>query len=113
VPGLVGFVEAFVGMMLAQWDFIWPSVFASLGWIFLGAVSLDAEACPAEAALLLIVGAGLSGLANALVESGILLRSPLYVAGAMSADIVFDIAIVWFGLSLFTGGRRDLLHPKQ
>ena len=99
--------------MLAQWGFVWPSVLASLGWVFLGAVSLDAEAYPAEAALLLMVGAGLSGLANALVESGLLLRSPLYVAGAMSADIIFNAAIAWLGFSLFTGGSKSVLYPRQ
>jgi hypothetical protein len=113
VPGLIGFLEAFVGMMLAQWDFVWPSVLASLGWVFLGAVSLDAEAYPEVAALMLMIGAGLSGLANALVVSGLLLSSPLYVAGAMSADIIFNAAIVWLGFSLFTGGSKSVLYPRQ
>jgi hypothetical protein len=113
IPGLIGFVEAFVGMTLAQWDFVWPSVLASLGWIFLGAVSLDAEAYPGVAALILIVGAGLSGLANTLVESGLLLRSPLYVAGAMSADIIFNVAIAWLGFSLFTRGSKNVLYPRR
>ena len=113
VPGLIGFLEAFVGMMLAQWDFVWPSVLASLGWVFLGAVSLDTEAYPEVAALMLMIGAGLSGLANALVVSGLLLSSPLYVAGAMSADIIFNAAIAWLGFSLFTGGSKSVLYPRQ
>jgi hypothetical protein len=109
IPGLIGFLEAFGGMMLAQWDFVWPEVLSSIGWVFLGAMSLDAEAYPAAAALLLLIGAGLTGVANVLIESGLLLSSPFYVAGAMTADIIFNVAIAWLSLSFFT--RRSEEDP--
>ena len=112
-PGLIGFLEAFIGMTIAQWNLIWPSVLSSLGWIFLGAASLDAEAYPPGAAILLIAGAGLTGVANAVIQSGLLLSNPLYIAGAMAADIIFNAAIAWLGFSLFTRSSGEVPHPAR
>lgn len=109
--GLIGFLEAFIGMTLAQWNLIWPSVLSSLGWIFFGVSSLDADAYPPEAAMLLIMGAGLTGVANAVIQSGLLLSNPLYIMGAMTADIIFNIAIAWLGFSLFRRSSEEVPHP--
>ena len=43
VPGLVGFLEAFIGMALGPLRFVWTSVLASMGWILFGALSVYAE----------------------------------------------------------------------
>jgi hypothetical protein len=102
VPGLVGFLEAFVGLVLVQRGFAWASVLASLGWALFGGVSINAEVYPGAAAVLLIVGALLSGAANALIGSGLLANSIVFVVGALIADIIFNAAIAWLGFALFT-----------
>jgi hypothetical protein len=102
IPGLVGFLEASAGVVLDPLQLVWPDVLASLGWVLFGAVSLDAEVYAEAALILLVIGAGLSGLANALLVSGLFEGNLLFAAGAMVVDIIFDTAIGWLGIDLFT-----------
>ena len=105
VPGLVGFLEAFVGMALGPLGLVWPAVLASVGWILFGAVSLFAEVYSSAAVILLIIGGGLSGIVNALIGSGLLRGNLLFGASAMIVDIIFAAATAWLGFNLFT--RRN------
>jgi hypothetical protein len=102
IPGLVGFLEASVGMALESLRLVWPAVLASLGWVLFGAASLYAEVYSSAAIFLLIIGAGLSGVVNALLVSGLLKGNASFAASAMVIDIIFNMAIAWLGLGLFT-----------
>jgi hypothetical protein len=99
-PGLVGFVQAFSGMALEPLHVVWPSVLASLGWMLFGASSLYAEVYSSAAAMLLIMGGGLSGIANALIVSGLFRGSYPFTAISMVVDIVFSISVGWLSLTL-------------
>jgi len=100
--GLVGFLEALVGTLLWPLYPVWPGVLASLGWVLFGALSLDAGVYSGAALSLLIVGAGLSGVANALTASGLLAGNLGFTTGVLLADIIFHTATVWLGFELFT-----------
>jgi len=109
--GLVGFLEALAGTLLWPLYHVWPAVLASLGWILFGAVSLDAGVYSGAALSLLIVGAGLSGAANALVASGLLAGNPGFVIGVLIVDVVFHAATVWLGFDLFTKRSGKVQRP--
>ena len=68
IPGLVGLLEASAGVVLDPLQQVWPDVLASLGWVLFGAVSLYGEVYSGAALILLIIGAGLSGVVNALLQ---------------------------------------------
>ena len=102
IAGLVGFLEASVGMALAPLHLVWPTVLASLGWVLFGAVSLYAEVYSVTATIVLIIGAGLSGVANALIESGLFTGNLVFGGSAMIVDIIFNTAVAWLGFGLFT-----------
>jgi hypothetical protein len=132
VPGLVGFLVTFVGIILALgafvWAssladqgwvlfFIWSSLLANLGWVLFGAVCLEDGDCPRAVVVLLIAGAVLYGVANALIgsgaQSGILGGSLTYVVGVMIFDIVFNVAIAWLGFSLFRRRNEGVQRPAH
>ena len=113
IPGLVGFLEASAGVVLDPLQQVWPDVLASLGWVLFGAVSLNAEVYSGAALILLIIGAGLSGVVNALLVSGLFEGNLLFAASAMIIDIIFDTAIVWLGLELFTHKIQEGRPPAQ
>ena len=117
---LVGLVVTLGGLVLAigaftwayslgeqGWGlfFVWASLLANLGWILFGTVSIEAQVYPREAAILLIVGAVLYGVANALVgsvaQSGTLADGQNYVVGVMIFNIIFNVAIDLFGFGVF------------
>jgi hypothetical protein len=102
IPGLVGFLEASAGVVLDPLQLVWPDVLASLGWVLFGAVSLYGEVYSDAALILLVIGAGLSGAVNPLIVSGLFEGNPLFAASAMVVDIIFDTAIGWLGIGLFT-----------
>lgn len=127
--GLVGFLVSFAGVIVALgvfawaysladqgWGlfFIWASLLTNLGWILFGAVSLEAWVYP-RAAALLIVGAVLYGVVNALIgsgaQSGALSGSLDYVVGVVLFGIIFNAAVALLGFSLFR--RRGIEHPQQ
>lgn len=124
-PGLLGFLVILAGLLLAigtfiwvlslgeqGWSlfFIWASLLANLGWILLGVVSIEAQAYPREA-VVLIVGVVLYGVANALIgsgaQSGALAGSQNYVVGVMVFNIILSSAIGLFGLRLFRRGKEE------
>jgi hypothetical protein len=124
-PGLLGFLVVLAGLLLAigafiwayslgeqGWSlfFVWTSLVATLGWILLGAVSLETQAYPREA-VVLIVGAVLYGVANALIgsgaQSGALAGSQNYVVGVMVFNIILSSAIGLFGLRLFRRRKEE------
>jgi hypothetical protein len=124
-PGLLGFLVILAGLLLAigtfiwvlslgeqGWSlfFIWASLLANLGWILLGVVSIEAQAYPREA-VVLIVGAVLYGVANALIgsgaQSGALAGSQNYVVGVMVFNIILSSAIGLFGLRLFRRRKEE------
>ncbi|MBV9453062.1 MAG: hypothetical protein JOZ19_02885 [Rubrobacter sp.] len=128
-PGLVGFLMTFAGVIAALgafawaysladqgWGlfFVWASLLANLGWVLFGAVSLEARVYP-RAAAVLIVGAVLYGVVNALIgsgaQSGALAGSLDYVVGVVIFDIIFNAAIALLGFSLFR--RRSIEHTQQ
>ena len=124
-PGLAGFLTSLAGLVLASgifiwayslgeqgWGlfFVWASLLANLGWILLGALSLEAWSCPRQAPILIIVGAVLYGVADALIGSGA--QSSLladsqhyYVMGVMIFNIILSLAVGLFGFWLFK--RRE------
>jgi hypothetical protein len=113
VPGLVGFLGASIGMAMVPLQLVWPAVLTSMGWILFGAASLYAEVYSGAAVMLLISGAGLSGMVNALIASGLLKGNPIFGASAMIIDIIFATAVAWLGVGLFTSRNRDVQRPAQ
>ncbi len=97
LPGLISFLVAFFGTVLAQ-SFLWANLLASLGWALFGVSCLRAGVYPRIACILLIVGAVSLGAVSALISgAGSIL---MHVAGA-GADTVLNVAIAWLGFSLF------------
>lgn len=132
VPGLVGFLVTFVGMVLALgafiWAssladqgwvlfFIWSSLLANLGWVLFGAVCLEDGDCPRTAVILLITGAVLYGVANVLIgsgaQSGILGGSLAYVVGVVIFNIIFSATIAWWGFSRFRRRNEEVQRPAH
>lgn len=130
--GLVGFLVTFVGMILALgafiWAssladqgwvlfFIWSSLLANLGWILFGVLCLEDGACPRPIAILLITGAVLCGVANALIgsgaQSGALGDSPTYVVGVVIFNMIFNAAIAWLGFSFFRRRNEEVQGPAH
>jgi hypothetical protein len=124
-PGLVGFLVVLVGLLLATgiflwayrlgeqgWGlfFIWASLLANLGWILLGAVSLEDQSCP-YGPVILIVGVALYGVSNALIgsgaQSGALAGSQNFVVGVLIYNVVLSVATGLFGLRLLRRGKED------
>ena len=112
--GLLGFLVAFAGTVLVA-GFVWTDTFIApelatsapqfletgpppgrslsflvfgIGWVLFGVASLLARVYPPRAAILLIVGTVLATLAIFLVPF---------------AGLVFNAAVAWLGLVLFTG----------
>ena len=103
ILGLIGFLVAFFGLTLGQRGFLWAALLANLGWILFGVAILGTRAYPRTAAIILIVGAVLSGIVNLLIGGGVLITPASYAVIGSVADIIFNVAIVWLGFSLFTG----------
>ena len=112
--GLVGFLAAFIALWLGQENVLWAALLANVGWALFGIASLGAGIYPRVATILLIVGAALAGVVNILL--GLVLRvgeTPApYTAGVGGlVDIIFNAAIVWLGISLFTGSTEQARQP--
>ena len=102
--GLIGFVFAFFGTVFALTGNIWANLLGYLGWVLFGIACLQARVYPRVGVIVLIIGAVLSALLIAVLLgtlSGIL----GYIA--VAANIIFYIAVIWLGLSLFTGRSEE------
>ena len=102
VLGLVGFLAAFAGLVWGEQNFLWAPLLASVGWVLFGAASLRAAAYPRGASVLLIVGAVLTGVVNALIGARPAEIPPSVVGVGAVADIIFFAAVIWLGYGLFT-----------
>jgi hypothetical protein len=95
VPGLAGFLLAFLGTVLALNPSLpfWPS---ALGWGIFGVASLQAQVFPRLPVILLTTSAVLAGTFGPGVAGG------LFAYASVFCIIVFDTTIVWIGFHLFT-----------
>ena len=103
VPGLISFLIAFVGTVLAQ-SFVLANMLANLGWALLGVSSLRARIYPRVASTLLIIGAVNTAVFSSLPRSepgGVLMYA------VIGADVILNLAIAWLGLALFTRSRGE------
>lgn len=105
--GLSGFLAAFIGTSLLA-GFFWALEFVapivaqslvsitlfSLGWLLFGVGTLRARVYPRWAALLLVVGA-------------VLFVLPLPVS-----SLIFDVAVIWLGFTLFAGRAQQPGGPE-
>lgn len=108
--GLIGFLLAFVGTVLALAGNIWANMVAYLGWALFGVASLQARIYPSGATILLIVGAVITAPFSALVISRL---GDIWVYVGIGASTVFDIAIAWLGLALFMGRGEEARRPTS
>jgi hypothetical protein len=101
VPGLISFLVAFVGSVLAQ-SFILGDLLANLGWALFGVSCLRVRVYPRVASTLLIIGAVGTGVASALPRGE---PGSVLMYAVIGADIILNAAIVWLGFSLFAKTR--------
>ena len=95
IPGLISFLVAFLGTVLAQ-SLVWANLLAGLGWALFGVSCLRADIYPRIAAVLLIVGALITGLVGTLISG-----RPSSILVYIGADIILNVAVAWLGFSLF------------
>jgi hypothetical protein len=101
VGGLIGFLVAFVGTVLAQGS-VFAGLLADLGWALFGVASLQARVYPRPASILLIVGAVGTAVASALPRGE---PGSVLMYAVIGADIILNAAIAWLGFCLFARGR--------
>jgi hypothetical protein len=109
VPGLVSFLVAFVGTVLAQ-SFVLADLLANLGWALFGVSCLRARIYPRVASTLLIIGAVSTAVFSSLPRSepgGVLMYA------VISSDVILNLAIAWLGLVLFTRSRGEGLRQAS
>jgi hypothetical protein len=99
VLGLVGFLLALIGTVLALSGNAWANLGAYLGWALFGVASWEARVYPPTAAILLIVGAATSAPFSTLVVGA----PSVFVYMSIGAHILFNVAIAWLGFALFSG----------
>lgn len=104
ILGLNGFLAAFLGTVVGQ-SFALAGLLANLGWALFGASCLRAGIYPHAAAILLTIGAAVTGAAGALTSMGL---SSILAYVSLGADTVFGGAIAWLGFSLFSRKDEDL-----
>ena len=103
VPGLISFLIAFVGTVLAQ-SFVLADLLANLGWALFGVSCLKVRIYPRVASTLLIIGAVSTAIFGSLPRSepgGILMYA------VIGADVIFNVAIALLGLALFARSRDE------
>ena len=101
IPGLISFLVAFVGTVLAQ-RFISADLLANLGWALFGVSCLKARVYPRVASTLLIIGAVATGVASAFPRGE---PGSVLMYAVIGADIILNAAIAWLGFSLFAKTR--------
>ncbi len=110
IVGLIGFLLAFVGTVLALAGNIWANMVAYLGWALFGVSSLQAGVYPRIAAILLIIGALITAPFSASTVGGF---GDILVYMGVGASTVFNVAIIWLGFALFTGKGLSAEQPEQ
>ena len=110
VVGLLSFLLAFFGTMLALAGNIWANLLAYLGWALFGLTSLQARIYPPIAAVLLTIGAVVTAPFSTLTVSGF---GSILVYISLIASTIFNIAIVWLGFVLFTEKGTSAEHPDR
>jgi len=103
VIGLIGFLFAFSGTVLALAGNVWANLLAYLGWALFGVSSWQARVYPPMAAILLTIGALITAPFSILIAGG---GSAILAYVGVGASTVFNIAIAWLGFVLFT--RRSV-----
>jgi hypothetical protein len=101
VPGLISFLVAFAGTVLAQ-SFISADLLANLGWALFGVACLGARVYPRVASTLLIIGAVGTGVASAFPRGE---PGSVLMYAVIGADVILNAAITWLGFSLFAKTR--------
>jgi hypothetical protein len=96
---LVGFLCALFGTVLALAGNVWANLLAYFGWALFGVSSWQARVYPPKAAVLLTVGALIAAPFSTLVADA----SPVLMYMGVGASIVFNGAVAWLGLALFSG----------
>ncbi|MCA1738286.1 MAG: hypothetical protein LC740_05485 [Actinobacteria bacterium] len=102
--GLIGFLVTFLGLItvsaLGVEGVEGVAPLANLGWALFGVASLRARVYPRLAAILLIVGATISGMFSILVVALVAgPGSPLVYVG-VGAGIILNMVIAWLGYDL-------------
>ena len=110
VVGLIGFLFALFGTVLALAGNAWANLLAYFGWALFGVSSWQARVYPPMAAVLLTFGALIAAPFSILVADA----SPVLMYMGVGASIVFNGALAWLGLALFS--RRSVAAeqtPKE
>jgi hypothetical protein len=110
VIGLVSFLFALLGTVLALAGNVWANMLGYLGWALFGVSSLQARVYPRVAAILLIIGALITAPFSASTVGGF---GDILVYMGMGASTVFNVAIIWLGFVLFTGKGLSAEQPEQ
>src|SRR5215212_3126832 len=100
IVGLLGFLFALFGTVLALAGNAWANLLAYFGWALFGVSSLQARVYPPAAATLLIIGALVAAPFRILLAGS----SPVFVYLGVAVRSVFNAAVAWLGLALFSGG---------
>jgi hypothetical protein len=98
--GLIGFLFALFGTVLALAGNVWGNLLAYLGWALFGVSSYQARVYPPAAAILLIVGATITAPFSTLTASEL---GNISVYVSLGSSTIFNIAIAWLGFALFRG----------
>ena len=108
--GLIGFLLAFFGTVLALAGNGRANMLAYLGWALFGVSCWQARMYPPAAALLLVIGAVLSAPFSSLVAGGL---GDIRVYAGLGASVVFGIAIAWLGFALFMMRSEEAHRPTS
>jgi hypothetical protein len=107
IPGLVSFLVAFLGTVLAQ-SFDPLILLASLGWALFGVSCLRARVYPRVAANLLVTGAVLTAIIRPVPTDGM-----GTILAYLAAAMLLNVSIVWLGFSLFTRRTKEPAKEKN
>ena len=110
VVGLISFLLALLGTVLALAGNVWANMLGYLGWALFGVSSLQARVYPRIAAIILIIGALITAPFSTSTVSGF---GDILVYAGVGASTVFDVAIIWLGFALFTGKGISAQQPEQ
>jgi hypothetical protein len=109
VIGLIGFLFALFGTMLALAGNVWANLLAYLGWALFGVASWQARVYPPTAAILLTIGALAAAPFSTLMAGG---SSVVLGYVGIGASTVFNVALIWLGFTLFTGRSASTENPS-